>query len=117
MGYQAGNRTADNVGSQSRKMSTFSFILPSLSVVVCLALADNSDIGPQGIGTFAYRGGPIVVSNSQAVVVAGRSSAANINKCKGRGGSMVFSYERGGNGRIRYSGCAGPSRGSFAKSF
>ena len=53
-------------------MQTLSFILAFAFMLVCPALAGNSDSGRPGIGTFAYNGSPIAVSAPQAIVVAAR---------------------------------------------
>ena len=53
-------------------MQTISLMLAFAFVLVCPALAGNSDAGRQGIGTFAYSGSPIAVSAPSAIVVAAR---------------------------------------------
>lgn len=53
-------------------MQTLSFFLALAFMLVCPALAGNSDSGRRGIGTFAYGGSPISVSVSQPIVVATR---------------------------------------------
>jgi hypothetical protein len=53
-------------------MQALSVILVMAFMVVCPALAGNSDSGRPGIGTFAYRGSPIAASVSQPIVVAAR---------------------------------------------
>ena len=53
-------------------MQALSVILVMAFMVVCPALAGNSDSGRPGIGTFAYHGSPIAASVSQPIVVATR---------------------------------------------
>jgi hypothetical protein len=53
-------------------MRTLSFVLAVAFVLVGPSLAGSSESSLPGIGTFAYSGSPIVMSASQAVVVAAR---------------------------------------------
>ena len=53
-------------------MQTLSFILAFAFMLICPALAGNSDSGRPGIGTFAYNGSPVAVSVSQPIVIATR---------------------------------------------
>jgi hypothetical protein len=51
-------------------MQTLTFMLALAFMVVLPALAGNAESARQGIGTFAYNGSPIAVS--QPIVVAAR---------------------------------------------
>ena len=51
-------------------MQTLTFVLALGLMLVCPALAGNSDNGRPGIGTYAYNGSPIAIS--QSMVVAAR---------------------------------------------
>jgi hypothetical protein len=53
-------------------MQTLTVMLAFAFMLICPALAGNSDSGRPGIGTFAYTGSPIAVSVSQPIVVATR---------------------------------------------
>jgi len=53
-------------------MQALSVILVLAFMLLCPALAGNSDSSRPGIGTFAYNGSPIAASVSQPVVVATR---------------------------------------------
>ena len=55
-----------------RQMQTLTVILAFAFMLVCPALAGNSQSTRQGIGTFAYNGSPIAASVSQPMVVATR---------------------------------------------
>ncbi len=53
-------------------MQTLTVILAFAFMLICPALAGNSDSGRSGIGTFAYNGSPISASVSQPMIVATR---------------------------------------------
>jgi hypothetical protein len=53
-------------------MRTLSFILAFVFVLAGPSMAGLSDNSLPGVGTFAYRGSPIVTSAPQAIVVAVR---------------------------------------------
>jgi hypothetical protein len=53
-------------------MKTLSFLLVLAFMLVCPALAGNTESSRPGIGTFAYSGSPIAASASQPIVVAAR---------------------------------------------
>ncbi|HEY3680720.1 MAG TPA: hypothetical protein VGL45_18540 [Bradyrhizobium sp.] len=53
-------------------MRILSFMLAFAFMLVCPALAGNSEAGLPGVGTFAYSGSPVAVAVPQAVVVAAR---------------------------------------------
>ena len=53
-------------------MKNLSFMLAFAFGLACPALAGSSEIGPKGVGTFAYNGSPIAVSSPQAIVGMGR---------------------------------------------
>jgi hypothetical protein len=65
-------RTAPIANPGDSQMQTLSFILAFAFMVICPALAGNSEAGRPGIGTFAYNGSPIAVTAPQAIVVATR---------------------------------------------
>jgi hypothetical protein len=65
-------RTTPAAKPGDSQMKTLSFILAFAFMLVCPALAGNSDVGRAGIGTFAYNGSPIMASAPQAIVVATR---------------------------------------------
>jgi hypothetical protein len=53
-------------------MKTLSFMLAFAFGLACPTLAGSPDIGPKGVGTFAYNGSPIAVSSARAILIAGR---------------------------------------------
>jgi hypothetical protein len=63
-------RTTPAAKPGDSQMQTLSFILAFAFMLICPALAGNSDAGRPGVGTFAYNGSPIAVSAPQAIVVA-----------------------------------------------
>ena len=53
-------------------MRTLSLMLACAFVLAGPSMAGPTETGLQGVGTFAYSGSPILVSDSQAVIVATR---------------------------------------------
>jgi hypothetical protein len=65
-------RIAPTAKPGDSQMRILSFMLAFAFMLVCPALAGNSEAGLPGVGTFAYSGSPVAVAVPQAVVVAAR---------------------------------------------